>query len=509
MILARQRPRKATHGSHRSDAGRRRSSSRCRSAPRSSNCLYRVDEILQPAGRAARRDLPRRRSRRSPPAGSTRTSAGRASRSTDVDLRAARLRRDPVGPDGADIVVAGRDRRQRRGLLHRGRCRRPTRGRSSRRSASSSTRSPSASATSSMHRRLQSALQNWQSARREPRHPREAASGGSSSTSSRKTDQQLLDAHLAQDAQPPLLERRRGGAAAAAPVRLGPQRRPTTSATDENRPLERRSLDDLLGVTRGRVPDRRRAPERATRSSPASRSGSRRTSPASSIEALENHGHVARPRSRDALERFHHIAARRRASSRRADADRACASRSSGASSPTTSSSSTSPRTTSRSTTSTTSSQHIICPPDEPREARRQERRACSSPRRSSARAAEYADAARRHQGARRPGTSPRTALLELHRVQQPRGRLQPEVPGDRPDPAGVPAHRPGLQELAASRPRSCKGLSVALDDFEDRPLIVRSSSLLEDRVGLGLLRQVQEPVPGQPGHQAGAARRR
>ena len=28
------------------------------------------------------------------------------------------------------------------------------------------------------------------------------------------------------------------------------------------------------------------------------------------------------------------------------------------------------------------------------------------------------------------------------------------------------------------------KGLSVALDDFEERPLIVRSSSLLEDRIG-------------------------
>jgi hypothetical protein len=32
--------------------------------------------------------------------------------------------------------------------------------------------------------------------------------------------------------------------------------------------------------------------------------------------------------------------------------------------------------------------------------------------------------------------------------------------------------------------PEMVKGLSVALDDFEDRPLIVRSSSLLEDRIG-------------------------
>ncbi|MCB0259587.1 MAG: hypothetical protein KDE62_07695, partial [Calditrichaeota bacterium] len=32
--------------------------------------------------------------------------------------------------------------------------------------------------------------------------------------------------------------------------------------------------------------------------------------------------------------------------------------------------------------------------------------------------------------------------------------------------------------------PEILKGLSVALDDFENAPLIVRSSSLLEDRMG-------------------------
>ncbi|MCK7528404.1 MAG: hypothetical protein MZV64_67980 [Ignavibacteriales bacterium] len=99
-----------------------------------------------------------------------------------------------------------------------------------------------------------------------------------------------------------------------------------------------------------------------------------------------------------------------------------------------------------------------------------------------------------------RPGTSRRTASSTSSSYNNLRGRPRPEVHGDRAGPPGVPAHRPGLQELAASRRRSCKGLAVALDDLGDKPLIVRSSSLLEDRIGHGLLGQVQEPVPGQPG---------
>ena len=43
------------------------------------------------------------------------------------------------------------------------------------------------------------------------------------------------------------------------------------------------------------------------------------------------------------------------------------------------------------------------------------------------------------------------------------------------------------------------KGLALALDDLGDVPLIVRSSSLLEDRPRIRILRQVQEPVFGQP----------
>jgi len=36
----------------------------------------------------------------------------------------------------------------------------------------------------------------------------------------------------------------------------------------------------------------------------------------------------------------------------------------------------------------------------------------------------------------------------------------------------------------SALPPEMIKGLSLALDDFRDVPLIVRSSSLLEDRAG-------------------------
>ena len=49
--------------------------------------------------------------------------------------------------------------------------------------------------------------------------------------------------------------------------------------------------------------------------------------------------------------------------------------------------------------------------------------------------------------------------------------------------------------------PELVKGSAVALDDFGDVPLIVRSSSLLEDRSGRGVLGQVQEPVSRQSGH--------
>jgi len=54
--------------------------------------------------------------------------------------------------------------------------------------------------------------------------------------------------------------------------------------------------------------------------------------------------------------------------------------------------------------------------------------------------------------------------------------------------------------------PEVLKGLSLALDDLGDRPLIVRSSSLLEDRMERPSP-EVQEPLPRQPRDPEGAAR--
>ena len=56
--------------------------------------------------------------------------------------------------------------------------------------------------------------------------------------------------------------------------------------------------------------------------------------------------------------------------------------------------------------------------------------------------------------------------------------------------------------------PDILRGLSDVLDDLEGRPIIVRSSSLLEDRLGAAFSGQVQEPVPRQHRHQARAPRR-
>ena len=52
----------------------------------------------------------------------------------------------------------------------------------------------------------------------------------------------------------------------------------------------------------------------------------------------------------------------------------------------------------------------------------------------------------------------------------------------------------------SAFPPEMVRGLSQVLDDFADQPIIVRSSSLLEDRLELGVLRQSTKPVPRQRG---------
>ena len=88
---------------------------------------------------------------------------------------------------------------------------------------------------------------------------------------------------------------------------------------------------------------------------------------------------------------------------------------------------------------------------------------------------------ARRHQGAKTwYVTSDGADFLDS---QQPRGHLQPEVPRRSSRSA---RSTPIVQVFKNSTfpPEIVKGLSVALDDFGDVPLIVRSSSLLEDRLG-------------------------
>ena len=134
----------------------------------------------------------------------------------------------------------------------------------------------------------------------------------------------------------------------------------------------------------------------------------------------------------------------------------------------------------------------------EPRQARRQERRAV--PRDADHREAspEYAGRARRTSRCRGPGTSPPTA----HRFHPATTISRMSTTGSTPSPTRSGSDYPHIVQIFKNSPfppEIVKGLSVALDDLGDRPLIVRSSSLLEDRFGRRVLRQVQEPLPRQP----------
>ena len=51
--------------------------------------------------------------------------------------------------------------------------------------------------------------------------------------------------------------------------------------------------------------------------------------------------------------------------------------------------------------------------------------------------------------------------------------------------------------------PEISRGLALALDDFGDRPIIVRSSSLLEDRIGSSFAGKYKSLFLRQPGHRA------
>ena len=91
-----------------------------------------------------------------------------------------------------------------------------------------------------------------------------------------------------------------------------------------------------------------------------------------------------------------------------------------------------------------------------------------------------------------------------LRAPQQPRGGLRAEVQGDRPGAARVPAPRPGLQELGV--PARARQGAVARARRPARHAAHRA--LLEPARGPargGLLGQVQEPLPGQPGDASGS----
>ena len=113
---------------------------------------------------------------------------------------------------------------------------------------------------------------------------------------------------------------------------------------------------------------------------------------------------------------------------------------------PTSSTSSTSPRTSSSSRTSTTwsTTSSTRCTATASWEARAP---ACSWPRRSCARRGETSELLRDIKVPKTWYVSLRRAA-RLHQLQRPRGGVLPQVHGHRADPAGVPAHRPAVQEL-------------------------------------------------------------
>ncbi len=93
-----------------------------------------------------------------------------------------------------------------------------------------------------------------------------------------------------------------------------------------------------------------------------------------------------------------------------------------------------------------------------------------------------------------------------LHAAQQPRRPLQTEVRGHRANSAGLPAHRPGLQELAHA-PGDREGSGGGARRFRGPPAHRAQLEPARGSHRIGVLRQVQESLPGQSGEQAGAAR--
>ena len=121
-------------------------------------------------------------------------------------------------------------------------------------------------------------------------------------------------------------------------------------------------------------------------------------------------------------------------------------------------------------------------PPGEPREARRQELRAVPG-RADRPEVARVRRRARTTSRCPRRGTSTSDGVLnfvEYNHLEDVYNRKYLEIDQIRREYPHI------VQVFKNSHfsPEIVKGLSVALDDFEDRPLIVRSSSLLEDRIG-------------------------
>ena len=343
-------------------------------------------------------------------------------------------------PDGVPARGPGRHRGRDRGLLHARRCRGPTRGRSSRRSASCSTPSPSASGSSS--RGGAAARCSAIDGSRRARATRRVVGRARLPAPDRPRPARPA---RAQDAQPPVLERDRGGRGSCC---ARPSRRARRART---RPRTR------TGRSRGRSapPTRRRPRPRSgspastlpkRRSSPASRAGSRRTSRLLLENALES---MDTPLAElaDALERFRHSGVEEQDLSQRHPDGPA------GRADP--------------------------ALPDRPARVR-QHREANTSRSRTSTSCASTSCSRRSSHGRLggkaaglflaaqilallagvRGRCSARSACRadlvpplgrdpRLHRLQRPRRRLQPQVPGPRPGPAGVPPHRPALQELA------------------------------------------------------------
>ena len=88
----------------------------------------------------------------------------------------------------------------------------------------------------------------------------------------------------------------------------------------------------------------------------------------------------------------------------------------------------------------------------------------------------------------------------ELPQLQQPGGGERAEVQGDRPDPPGIPERGPAVQELPF--PHRDRQGPVHGPRRPGRQAADRAQLQPPGRPhGHGLLREVQEPVPGQPGH--------